>query len=1323
MRNKRKYSLLTVVFFSVILNLNAVEKEPSYIDFYKKIISYNMIYRQEKAYVHTDKPAYYVGETIWLSAYILNLKNNNLNQTEKVLYVDLIDPSGEILKKHILEVENGRAIGQIELPTHYPGGTYYLLTYTNWMRNTGSDFYFKKPLLVINNSEPNNTATGILKDSSQNAALQIEDSTEAAAPELNIRFFPEGGNLIHNIASRVAFEARNKAGRNVAVSGFIKDNNGNIESTISSVWKGKGYFFLRPEYGKEYYAEIAISDTQLLQFLLPEVKESGYTLKLESAPDSKQIRINLSRAGDDTKSAFFLLAMQNNYPVYALQDTIFQTKSYAIPTKDMSSGIVQFTIFDNYKKPQCERLFFVNKNDKLNIELLGTEFEPENRGKISLELQAKDKNQQPVEGTFSLSVTDAKRIDESVYNEPDFLTNYYFGAYLPGINYELGDILTKSNKNFLKTELIMLTNGWRRYEWEQVLKDTIEIPVYFEEPGIYVKGKLYKKNNKKKEASDGLDVTMVLSKRFNAYTQLTDEKGEFTFLLQDFTDTMKAVLQTKNKMNLKKDYYIDIETNIKSKPVDFVYMEDLQDQDTTNDYTSYFETLKQNSLKEDLRKELYKELYVDTTDIQLNELTVNGTKKTDVKGKIISRYGAPEQTLGEKQIKALNEEKSWNWGLMSIMQDAIPGLEVLVGSDTNIRFTPTDRKRHKFLIYVDGILVGVSDPKGTLTRMHGNTYEVSDLISLDATIIKSVDLIYPKDKNAGNDVILTDDFYNTITQEEDVRGMLSEQMEEFNAPVAVLSIYTQDGNGLYSRSHYKGILTLNLTGFTKTKEFYVPDYSDPNLSVETDERTTLYWNPNIKTDSEGKAKIEFYNSDKGQLFRADVVGISKDGIPADYRKTFGKETSLLTEKEQQETSDPDQIVFYDDPDEAPAAMSEKLETQAWASPAKVKVLVRKPDGEPAMFADISVKDNKWGNTSDQDGIFYLDMDLIRASDSVYISYKGEAQRLLTAAEILKGDTSVNLLAVKMRPSDEDDKNIARKAIREILSTRNRNTTYGIAAYREMINVNKELHSLFDVNLIVRVPNIRDAFVKCESKVVKGQWFKSDDYDTKALFYPKVNTNYGIQILDPAFNNSTFLKLQYFKSYDFVLEGRTNYMNRDVYKISFDQKDDLKWILSKGFMLVDTETMGIAYIEWGTSPKAYKYIVADDYLMGGTEYDDFKLLTDMNSTSYSLQDGIWELKSARQDVAFRLNRQQCAYSREQHVVEYRTKLPFNVKISQHENIHKRFILIKNPIYNPNKWRIPWFLPVNGHIKENMPYLREVLILSDPEIKTDLLDVKQ
>ncbi|MFB6343991.1 MG2 domain-containing protein [Saccharicrinis sp. FJH62] len=1336
---KIKKPLIPAILLIAVFCISATtEIADSNTAFIRKIMSYQTVYRQEKAYLQTDKPVYYTGETIWFSGFIMNVKNQKLNETEVVMYVDLLKPTGGVIQKKILKLNKGRAYGQIDIPSEYKSGEYILVAYTNWMRNTGADFYYRKPVYILNDQpskEKNeyaieDTVSNILKDlnirGNKNKEVETPDYTEEQnkEPGLKLTFYPEGGEILSGINCKVAFEAKDKTGLNIAVTGYVKDNTGNIVSTIQTLWKGRGFFMFTPEAGKTYFAEINVdNEPDPLKFPLPEVLLSGYNLKVESSPQAPNILVTITNSSGRFEN-LFLLAMQNTSPVYALSDSLNQeTKTYAIPKQDLNTGIIQFTVFDHIKRPVCERLFFLSKNDQLQFSIDNPHFQADKRGKVSVELTAKDKEGYPVKGSFSLAVTDADRLSEELYRDPDFVSNFYLSSMLPGLPEDLKDILKLGSKNYLMSELLMLTNGWRRYTWEEVLKDTIPMPKYLEEPGLYFKGQLFRNNNKKKEVPSGMDVTLFFAKSFNVYTQFTDDNGEFSFILKDFNDTMSAVLQTKNKMNLKKDFLLELETNNKSQPVDFSVSNpfELRGENLSGVYNTGL--LKRNTLEEELAAAADNQLYLDTTDVIIDEVTVTGTKGKDFKNAMVKKYGAPDQTVGKRQLEDLNEQKPWNWGLMSIIEDAIPGLEVLMTSDTSIRFTPKDRRRHQFFIFVDGELVGSTNANGVLNKMH-RLYQVQDLIILDPTIVSSIDLIYPQEDQPGNVLKGLAEFYNTQIGDDqsaisDVNSMI-EQSENLTAPVGILSIYTVNGGGLYSQVHYKGILKLKVTGYSKTKEFYSPDYSDPDTKIKSDERTTLYWNPEIETDEFGKAVVEFYNSDSGHRFRADVVGLSADGVPGNARLEFGSDKPLappvLAEQEPAEEND---VIFYENPDDIPVVEEEP--EPVWINPTKIKVHVSQPDNQPAVFADVTVLSRKWGNVTDEDGNFYLDMALVRDYDTVIISYKGEADKILIASDISDNDTHVTLSPLKLSQTNEDGNDIARHAIRNLLKTRSKKTEYGLVAYRQETGWGKEMQSLLDLNVVIRVPGILDNSIIYSSRILKGQWFKTDNYDNHVDFSPKVNSIYDIQDMDPVYNGATFLKQQYRKSYEYVLEGKTRYMDRPVYKISFDQTESAPWALQKGFMLVEPETYAILYVEWKASPKGARYIVPDQYLMAGTKFDDFELQSELNMATFNNDANGFVLKSARQDVAFNLNHKSCFYSRELVINEYFETLPFKFFPNSFSDLDKRFVLIKNPVYNPRKWRVPWFLPVNGDISDRVPYMHEVLILTDPDTKLDLLNI--
>ena len=67
-------------------------------------------------------------------------------------------------------------------------------------------------------------------------------------------------------------------------------------------------------------------------------------------------------------------------------------------------------------------------------------------------------------------------------------------------------------------------------------------------------------------------------------------------------------------------------------------------------------------------------------------------------------------------------------------------------------------------------------------------------------------------------------------------------------------------------------------GYSLPIEFYSPQYIEESTKVFSDHRTTLYWNPKIKTDSTGKANVRFYASGVSKRYLVTIEGISDKGI-------------------------------------------------------------------------------------------------------------------------------------------------------------------------------------------------------------------------------------------------------------------------------------------------------------------------------------------------------------------------------------------------------------------------------------------------------------
>ena len=102
----------------------------------------------------------------------------------------------------------------------------------------------------------------------------------------------------------------------------------------------------------------------------------------------------------------------------------------------------------------------------------------------------------------------------------------------------------------------------------------------------------------------------------------------------------------------------------------------------------------------------------------------------------------------------------------------------------------------------------------------------------------------------------------------------------------VILIYTKKGEG----QTYEPVLSPDFTisGHAAEKEFYSPKYNvKRDEHISPDYRATLYWTPNITTDANGKANLEFFNSDAAEKIQVSIEGLSQYGIPGTYLETFG----------------------------------------------------------------------------------------------------------------------------------------------------------------------------------------------------------------------------------------------------------------------------------------------------------------------------------------------------------------------------------------------------------------------------------------------------
>lgn len=87
----------------------------------------------EKAYLHLDNSAYFLGDTIRMAAYVLDANTKQLTHKSKVLYVDMVAPEGYVVLHKTYPLVDGRCEGDFTLSPLLLSGLYEIRAYTHYM--------------------------------------------------------------------------------------------------------------------------------------------------------------------------------------------------------------------------------------------------------------------------------------------------------------------------------------------------------------------------------------------------------------------------------------------------------------------------------------------------------------------------------------------------------------------------------------------------------------------------------------------------------------------------------------------------------------------------------------------------------------------------------------------------------------------------------------------------------------------------------------------------------------------------------------------------------------------------------------------------------------------------------------------------------------------------------------------------------------------------------------------------------------------------------------------------------------------------------------
>ncbi len=512
---------------------------------------YNSRYTQQKVFLHLDKPSYKAGDIIWYKAYLVDGMDHLPDTMSTNLYVEMIGPEKTSLVLHRILLKDGIAWGDFEIRDTMPEGLYQIRAYTNWMRNFDPRFYFVENIPVTNSRYSDFISP---KDARKNR--RTIDSRLKKSAQIDVQFFPEGGNLVAGLTSRLAFKAISSAGKGIDINGIIYNSSDGQVAEFKSTHRGMGSILFTPVRGEKYHA-IIVTEGHTLKEDLPQAAEQGLIMRVESTPLYAYVNLysNTYKTADRFANEVVVIGQTRGKVCYkAIADMSEDSTAFAIDKSLFPGGIAQITVFSARLESLAERLIFVDHHDNISFSLDSITTNKDNLSEFAV--SAHTNNGQPVAANLSFALLDASKTNESDFSS-NISTYMLLTSDLRGSVEDPGYYFADSSVSRLRTlDNLLLTQGWRRFEWNQLVNHEYPEINYPRENGITIEGKITWELFGI-PLSD-CEVTLTILSSYNdIFTQYSKKDGSFKFDGLTYYDSVEAKIEAL-KTNGKKSLVINL---------------------------------------------------------------------------------------------------------------------------------------------------------------------------------------------------------------------------------------------------------------------------------------------------------------------------------------------------------------------------------------------------------------------------------------------------------------------------------------------------------------------------------------------------------------------------------------------------------------------------------------------------------------------------------------------------------------------------------------------------------------------------------------------
>ena len=858
-----------VVSLSLLLCLQARGQESDIdgelsrlMSFFQAFHNFSNAIPQEKVYLHFDNTSYYQGDHIWFKCYVTSAQHQ-LSELSKTLYVELLNPGGEVVDKRILKIENGQCHGDFTLNqlTFY-SGFYEVRAYTKYMLNFGEDIIFSRLLPVFNKpkTEGNFEEKKMLSYGRNGTyGYPMKRISPEKGKAVNVRFFPEGGRMVRGLASRIAFEATDEVGNPIDITGVVLDENRQAISQLATLHEGRGVFTYVPGEGKrKEIAEVEYSGKKY-QFDLPVGLPQGVVMETDNLTDADSIGITLRKNSDTPAGTFGVVVLhggklQHTCAVYIEEEDEINFKLDKIR---LPAGVSQVVLFDITGEILCDRLVFINRNDRLDIKIKTDKPAYRPFELVNMDISVVDRATNPVQASFSMSVRDG---ENEVEGNHTVLTDLLLMSEIKGYVRNPAYYFENDNHDTHRAlDLLLMVQGWRRYAWKQLAGvESFELK-YLPEQGIETNGRVENLTFLRKLVpKPNTDVSLLLQKSMEnddmrgVETFVTDNQGRFS-IVSDVEGKWNMILSV-HENGKPKNYKILLDRVLNPEPKPYRYA----------------------------------------------ELKINVVEKHDVPDDDFEAY--PDEDLDSSFI-------AWQDSLAGLGMDERVHLldEVTIMAKRRTREQIILQNRTTSAAYYDvaseyddiydkGIFTG-DNMHELLINMNPNFSILRDGSGREWMMYKGKMVLFVVDYKTVDWTSIMDIFKYTTIRVQAIKSIyINETVSAFcqyyyHPDVGCNWVVDRFGCVVLIETHPDGEIPAEsaagvrktwLEGYSQISEFYHPNYSE--LSFEPDYRRTLYWNPVVTPDDTGHASIQFYNNSKSSNFNISAETVTPSGMIGVYKE-------------------------------------------------------------------------------------------------------------------------------------------------------------------------------------------------------------------------------------------------------------------------------------------------------------------------------------------------------------------------------------------------------------------------------------------------------